>query len=132
MREILEENDLQADPSRNPLEQPAPLPDPTDEVDCVVIGTRARAARPCWPASPRLACGWWLWKPAPAATPKQDYATDEKAQNFLFWNDERLFGRGRNPVAFGKNNSGTGVGGSTLHYTAYTPPRPPRRPDPAH
>ena len=52
--------------------------------------------------------------------PKTDFATDEKAQEFLFWNDERL-SAGKDPVAFGKNNSGTGVGGSTLHYTAYTP-----------
>ncbi len=32
---------------------------------------------------------------------------------------------GGNPINFGKNNSGIGVGGSTLHYTAYTPrPQP--------
>jgi choline dehydrogenase-like flavoprotein len=42
----------------------------------------------------------------------------------LFWNDERLSG-GDTPLAFGRNNSGTGVGGSTLHYTAYVPrPQP--------
>jgi choline dehydrogenase-like flavoprotein len=34
--------------------------------------------------------------------------------------DERL-SAGEDPLAFGKNNSGIGVGGSTLHYTAYTP-----------
>lgn len=49
-----------------------------------------------------------------------DFATDEKEQNKLFWTYERL-SAGENPVAFGRNNSGTGVGGSTLHYTAYTP-----------
>ena len=50
----------------------------------------------------------------------RDFATDERAQNFLFWLDERL-SAGKNAVAFGANNSGIGVGGSTLHYTAYTP-----------
>ncbi len=119
LREILEENDLQADPSRNPLEQPASLPDPTDEVDCVVIGTGAGGA----PLLARLAQAGLkvvALEAGPRRDPKHDYATDEKAQNFLFWNDERL-SAGQNPVAFGKNNSGTGVGGSTLHYTAYTP-----------
>ncbi len=52
--------------------------------------------------------------------PQQDFPTDERAQDKLFWNDERL-SAGTNALAFGRNNSGTGVGGSTLHYTAYTP-----------
>ncbi|HRO15288.1 MAG TPA: GMC family oxidoreductase, partial [Paracoccus sp. (in: a-proteobacteria)] len=37
-----------------------------------------------------------------------------------YWRDERLSAGGE-PVPFGRNNSGIGVGGSTLHYTAYTP-----------
>jgi choline dehydrogenase-like flavoprotein len=53
-------------------------------------------------------------------SPARDFATDERAQSTLFWNDERL-SAGDDPLAFGNNNSGTGVGGSTLHYTAYTP-----------
>ncbi len=52
--------------------------------------------------------------------PGRDFATDERAQSPLFWNDERL-SAGADPIAYGRNNSGTGVGGSTLHYTAYTP-----------
>ena len=52
--------------------------------------------------------------------PPKDFATDETEQNKLFWLDERISG-GENPLAFGKNNSGVGVGGSTLHFTAYTP-----------
>ena len=88
-------------------------------VDAIVIGTGAGGA----PLLARLAQAglnvvaleagqWW--------NPKEQFATDERAQNFLFWNDERL-SAGTDPVAFGRNNSGTGVGGSTLHYTAYTP-----------
>ncbi|WP_082016890.1 GMC family oxidoreductase [Hymenobacter sp. DG25B] len=100
-------------------EQPQPLPDPAEEVDCVVIGTGAGGA----PLLARLAMAGLkvvALEAGPWHNPQRDFATDEKAQEFLFWNDERL-SAGQDPVAFGKNNSGTGVGGSTLHYTAYTP-----------
>ena len=91
----------------------------SDTVDAVVIGTGAGGA----PILARLAeagCSvvaleagrWW--------TPARDFATDEVEQNKLFWTDERLSG-GADPIAFGANNSGTGVGGSTLHWTAYAP-----------
>jgi len=92
---------------------------PHETVDAVVIGTGAGGA----PLLARLAAAGLkvvaleagrFWNPA------EDFATDERAQDFLFWNDERL-SAGRDPLAFGRNNSGTGVGGSTLHYTAYTP-----------
>ena len=49
-----------------------------------------------------------------------DFATDEREQSKLFWGDERL-SAGDDPLAFGGNNSGTGVGGGTLHWTAYAP-----------
>lgn len=93
---------------------------PTAEtVDAVIIGTGAGGA----PLLARLAQAGLsvvaleagqTWHPA------RDFATDEVAQTKLFWNDERL-SAGGDPLAFGNNNSGTGVGGSTLHYTAYTP-----------
>lgn len=47
-----------------------------------------------------------------------DFATDEAEQEKLFWRDERL-SAGQDPIPFGRNNSGIGVGGSTLHWTAY-------------
>ncbi|RYU78307.1 GMC family oxidoreductase, partial [Hymenobacter persicinus] len=100
------------------------IPVTPDEVDCVVIGTGAGGA----PLLARLAMAGLkvvALEAGPWHDPKKDFATDEKAQEFLFWNDERL-SAGKNPLAYGKNNSGTGVGGSTLHYTAYTP-----RPQPA-
>jgi choline dehydrogenase-like flavoprotein len=105
--------------------QPAPLeiPQPAEQVDCIVIGTGAGGA----PLLARLAMAGLkvvALEAGPWHDPKKDFATDEKAQEYLFWNDERL-SAGQDPVAFGKNNSGTGVGGSTLHYTAYTPrPQP--------
>ena len=91
----------------------------SETVDAVVIGTGAGGA----PLLARLAAAGLKvialeagkhWNPA------TDFATDEKAQEKLFWNDERL-SAGNDPLPFGSNNSGTGVGGSTLHYTAYTP-----------
>jgi len=48
--------------------------------------------------------------------PTTDFVSDEAATRELFWNDERITG-GANPVALGSNNSGRGVGGSTVHYS---------------
>ncbi len=94
-----------------------------EAVDAVVIGTGAGGG----PLLARLAQAGLkvvaleagkFWNPA------RDFATDERAQNKLFWTDERL-SAGGDPLAFGNNNSGIGVGGSTLHFTAYTPrPQP--------
>ena len=88
-------------------------------VDAVVIGTGAGGA----PLLARLAKAGLRVVALEAGkhwNPKQDFATDEKAQEKLFWTDERL-SAGYDALAFGSNNSGIGVGGSTLHYTAYTP-----------
>ena len=89
------------------------------EVDAVVIGTGAGGA----PILSRLAAAGLrvvALEAGPAWDPARDFATDEREQGKLFWRHERLTGGG-NPIQFGANNSGTGVGGSTLHYTAYTP-----------
>ena len=90
----------------------------SDTVDVVVIGTGAGGA----PILARLAQAG-LSVVALEAGKSFDYknfATDEREQSKLFWTDERL-SAGSNAVAFGNNNSGCGVGGSTLHFTAYTP-----------
>jgi choline dehydrogenase-like flavoprotein len=116
LREILAENQLLSD---TPLEKPQPTPAAQDEVDCVVIGLGAGGA----PLLARLAQAGLkvvALEAGPWHNPEKDFTTDERAQDFLFWNDERL-AAGADPLAMGKNNSGIGVGGSTLHYTAYTP-----------
>ncbi|MGI9105054.1 MAG: GMC family oxidoreductase [Pyrinomonadaceae bacterium] len=88
-------------------------------VDAVIIGTGAGGA----PLMARLASAGLSVVALEAGrhwAPARDFATDEAAQMHLFWNDERL-SAGGDPLWFGRNNSGTGVGGSTLHYTAYVP-----------
>jgi choline dehydrogenase-like flavoprotein len=88
------------------------------QADVVVIGTGAGGA----PLLARLAQAGLKVVALEAGVrhPPQGMATDERAQVDLFWMDERL-SAGKDPIAFGRNNSGRGVGGSTLHYTAYTP-----------
>ena len=104
------------DQSKNPKSK---IQNPkSDVVDAVVIGTGAGGA----PILARLSQAG-LKVVALEAGKSFDYrtfATDEREQDKLFWNDERL-SAGENAVAFGNNNSGCGVGGSTLHFTAYTP-----------
>jgi choline dehydrogenase-like flavoprotein len=87
-------------------------------LDVLVIGTGAGGA----PLLARLAAAGLKVAALEAGVrhPPEEIATDEVAQAGLFWMDERL-SAGQDPVAFGRNNSGRGVGGSTLHYTAYTP-----------
>ena len=89
-----------------------------DIVDAVVIGTGAGGA----PLLARLAkAGLRVvaleagrnWSPG-------EHTPDELAARDIYWNEERL-SDGEMPQAFGGNNSGTGVGGSTLHWGAFTP-----------
>ena len=93
-------------------------------VDVVVIGTGAGAA----PVLARLAeagrsvvalePGRW-WDPA------KEFSADEVAMGGLYWLGERI-SAGETPTAFGGNNSGTGVGGSMLHWGAFVPRADPR------
>lgn len=52
----------------------------------------------------------------PFWVPERDWASDEKHQGRLFWTDPRVTG-GADPIELGSNNSGRGVGGSTVHFT---------------
>ena len=48
--------------------------------------------------------------------PQTDFASDELAMEALAWQDTRLT-TGKDPLEFGRNNSGRGVGGGTVHFT---------------
>ncbi|QYE34069.1 GMC family oxidoreductase [Polymorphobacter sp. PAMC 29334] len=101
------------------MNNPAQRTGANDDVDAVIIGSGAGGA----PLAARLAGAGLkvvILEAGRAWSPQSDFATDEAAQAPLFWNDERL-SAGNDPIAFGRNNSGIGVGGSTLHYTAYVP-----------
>lgn len=52
----------------------------------------------------------------PHWNPVKDFVSDELESRKLFWMDERITG-GDDPVELGSNNSGRGVGGSTVHYS---------------
>ncbi len=52
----------------------------------------------------------------PHWNPVKDFVSDEAGSRNLYWTDERITG-GDNPVELGSNNSGQGVGGSTVHYS---------------
>lgn len=89
-----------------------------DTVDAVVIGTGAGSS----PLLARLAAAGLkvvALEAGPNFTPKE-FAFDETLAAEIYWTDERLSG-GSTPEAFGANNSGTGVGGSTLHWGAFIP-----------
>ena len=95
-----------------------------EAVDAVVIGTGAGGA----PILARLAAAGLKVVALEAGrnwTPGEDFATDEMTAGELYWTGERI-SAGETPVAFGGNNSGTGVGGSTLHWGAYVPRVDPR------
>ena len=47
--------------------------------------------------------------------PLEDFASDERHQEKLYWNDERIVD-GADPLRLGSNNSGRSVGGSTVHF----------------
>lgn len=51
---------------------------------------------------------------------ERDWVSDEKGAHNLYWNDKRITG-GADPLALGANNSGKGVGGSTVHWASFVP-----------
>ncbi|MBT2503832.1 GMC family oxidoreductase [Curtobacterium sp. ISL-83] len=88
-------------------------------VDVVVVGTGAGGA----PLLARLARAGLTAVALEAGdnTEPGEHLPDEvEAPADINWMSERLSG-GDAPTAFGPNNSGTGVGGSTLHWGAFTP-----------
>ncbi len=92
---------------------------PQDEVDFCIVGTGAgggvmaqRLARYGFSVV-ALEAGQWH-------DTEHDMVSDEAGSSRLYWNDLRITG-GTDPLELGANNSGKGVGGSTVHYAAFCP-----------
>ncbi|MBW6530440.1 GMC family oxidoreductase [Sphingomonas sp. RRHST34] len=88
-----------------------------DTADVVIVGSGAGGA----PLAARLAEAGVsvVVLEAGRAFRPDDHVADELAAD-IYWMEERLSG-GADPTAFGANNSGMGVGGSTLHWGAFCP-----------
>ncbi|MGB3305360.1 MAG: GMC family oxidoreductase [Thermomicrobiales bacterium] len=91
----------------------------SDEVDFCIIGTGAgggvltqRLARFGFSVVALEAGGWH--------DTEKDMVSDEAGSARLYWNDLRITS-GDNPLELGANNSGRGVGGSTIHYAGFCP-----------
>ncbi|GAB0114561.1 GMC family oxidoreductase [Acidisoma sp. C75] len=85
-----------------------------ETVDFIVIGTGAGGG----PLIARLAeQGFSVigFDAGPYFRPLEDFASDEVAQDQLYWTDQRIVD-GDNPLRMGGNNSGKAVGGSTVHF----------------
>jgi choline dehydrogenase-like flavoprotein len=88
-----------------------------DVVDVVIVGSGAGGA----PLAAKLAQAGLSVVVLEAGRRFEpgDHVADELAAD-IYWMEERLSG-GRDATAFGANNSGMGVGGSTLHWGAFCP-----------
>src|SRR5207245_1523591 len=88
--------------------------DDADELDAVVVGCGAAGGV----LVQRLARGGWkvaALEAGPFWDPDRDWVSDEAGSHHLYWEEPRVIG-GSDPVPLGANNSGRGVGGSTVHY----------------
>jgi len=90
-----------------------------DEVDYLVVGVGAaggvllqRLARAGFRVVGLDAGPFW--------DTEKDWVSDEKGSHQLYWEDMRITG-GSDPLTFGANNSGKGVGGGSVHWAAFTP-----------
>lgn len=97
--------------------------DNREAVDVVVIGTGAGGA-PLIAELAQAGRSVVALEAGPSFEPKR-FTPDEPTASEIYWLHERLSG-GETPQAFGGNNSGTGVGGSLLHYGAFMPRMDPR------
>jgi choline dehydrogenase-like flavoprotein len=90
-----------------------------DEVDVLIVGCGAGGGV----LAQRLARRGFrvvVLEAGPFWDPDGDWVSDEAASHHIYWTEPRVVG-GADPVPLGANNSGRGVGGSTIHYAGYTP-----------
>jgi len=92
---------------------------PDEEVDVVIVGVGSaggvllqRLARAGFRVVGIEAGPFW--------DTERDWVSDEAGSEQLYWNNLRITG-GENPLVFGENNSGQGVGGGSVHWAAFAP-----------
>jgi choline dehydrogenase-like flavoprotein len=85
-----------------------------EPVDFAIVGTGCGcgvlAAKPAEAGFSAVA-----FDAGPFFRPLEDFASDEREQEKLYWLDERISG-GDDPIELGSNNSGRCVGGTTVHF----------------
>jgi choline dehydrogenase-like flavoprotein len=95
--------------------QPMREHDDDEPVDFAIVGAGAGGATlACRLAEKRFSVV--CFDAGPYWRPLEDFASDEAEQQKLYWTDERITA-GSDPIALGGNNSGRGVGGSTVHFS---------------
>ncbi|MCC9305788.1 GMC family oxidoreductase [Kitasatospora sp. RB6PN24] len=90
-----------------------------DEVDIAIVGCGAGGAV----LAQRLAHAGWsvvCLEAGPFWDPDTHWVSDEGGSHHLYWTEPRVIS-GSDPVPLGSNNSGRGVGGSTVHFAGYAP-----------
>ncbi|MEU2632975.1 hypothetical protein ABZ641_39265, partial [Kitasatospora sp. NPDC007106] len=93
--------------------------DDTEEVDLVVVGCGAGGAT----LTQRMAHAGWsvvCLEAGPFWDPDTHWVSDEAGSHHLYWTEPRVIS-GTDPVPMGSNNSGRGVGGSTVHFAGFVP-----------
>jgi choline dehydrogenase-like flavoprotein len=90
-----------------------------EEVDVAIVGCGAGGGV----LAQRLARAGWkvvAFDAGPFWDPDADFVSDERGSHHLYWTEPRVIA-GDDPVPLGSNNSGRGVGGSTVHFAGYAP-----------
>jgi choline dehydrogenase-like flavoprotein len=90
-----------------------------EEVDVAIVGCGAGGGV----LAQRLARAGWkvvAFDAGPFWDPDRDWVSDERGSHNLYWTEPRVIA-GDDPVPLGSNNSGRGVGGSTVHFAGYAP-----------
>lgn len=90
-----------------------------EQVDFAIVGTGAGGGTLAYKLA-SAGFGVVAFDAGPFWRPLEDFASDEKEEQKLYWKDERIIA-GDDPIQLGANNSGRGVGGSTVHFSMLTP-----------
>ncbi|HTM17294.1 MAG TPA: GMC family oxidoreductase [Terracidiphilus sp.] len=91
----------------------------TDEVDYLIVGCGSAGGVLLQRLS-RAGFRVVALEAGPFWNTERDWVSDESGSHKLYWEDLRITG-GTDPLAFGANNSGKGVGGGSVHWAAFAP-----------